>query len=150
MPTLAQVGFFLGHWTWFVLGAVLLGLELFAPGSVFLWFGIAAFGVGLLGLAFELGWQMEMLSFAILSLVTLAIWWRWFRVTAEETDQPFLNARAEGLVGRRFVLDTPIARGEGKVKVLDSVWRVRGPDLPAGTSVVVERVDGASLVVRPA
>ena len=52
------------------------------------------------------------------------------------------------LVGRSFRLDQPIVSGEGQVRVDDSVWRVVGPDLPAGSAVRVARLDGATLVVE--
>ena len=46
------------------------------------------------------------------------------------------------------MLDTPIAGGQGRIRVDDSVWRITGPDAPAGASVRVVRVDGATLVVE--
>ena len=50
-----------------------------------------------------------------------------------ERDQPFLNRRAEALVGRVFTLEKPIVDGVGTVRIDDTVWRVTGPDSPAGT-----------------
>ena len=38
--------------------------------------------------------------------------------------------------------------GVGKVVVDDSTWRVKGPDLPAGTHVRVVGVDGVVFVVE--
>ena len=64
------------------------------------------------------------------------------------TDQPWLNRRGAALVGRTFALDQPITGGEGRVRVDDSVWRVIGPDLPAGSRVRVSRIEGATLVVE--
>ena len=49
-----------------------------------------------------------------------------------------------------FVLSLPVSKihGVGKVTVDDSTWRVKGPDLPAGTHVRVEDVDGVVFIVR--
>ena len=47
------------------------------------------------------------------------------------------------------VLSEPIEQGSGRVKVDDSVWRVTGPDAPAGTKVRVTGGDGAVLTVEP-
>ena len=47
-------------------------------------------------------------------------------------DQPFLNRRAEGYVGRAFTLEKPIVDGIGTIRIDDTVWRVSGPDCPAG------------------
>ena len=32
----------LGDWNWLIAGVVLLALEVFVPGNVFVWFGVAA------------------------------------------------------------------------------------------------------------
>ena len=66
------------------------------------------------------------------------------------TDQPFLNRRTASYVGRVFTLEKPIVDGIGTVGIDDTVWRVTGPDTPAGSQVKVTRVDGAVLHVEPA
>jgi membrane protein implicated in regulation of membrane protease activity len=40
--------------------------------------------------------------------------------------------------------------GSGTVRVDDTIWRVSGPDCPAGSKVKVVRADGASLTVETA
>ena len=62
----------------------------------------------------------------------------------------FLNRRSDALVGRVFTLDKPIMDGSGTVRVDDTIWRVSGPDCPAGSRVKVVRADGASLTVEAA
>ncbi|MBE2187453.1 MAG: NfeD family protein, partial [Rhodothermales bacterium] len=62
----------------------------------------------------------------------------------------FLNRRAEGFIGRVFVLDEPILAGVGRVRIDDSVWRIEGPDTAAGQAVKVVAVDGATLRVERA
>jgi inner membrane protein len=47
-------------------------------------------------------------------------------------------------------LSEPIQNGRGKARIDDSVWRVEGADLPAGTQVKVMAVDGAILKVEAA
>ncbi len=47
-------------------------------------------------------------------------------------------------------LDHAIVNGVGKVEVDDSTWRVKGPDLPAGTRVRVTGVDGVIFVIERA
>ena len=64
---------------------------------------------------------------------------------------PFLNRRAEALIGHEFVLNEPIQAGFGNIRVEDSIWRVAGPDLPAGSRVTVIGVEkGVLLRVEPA
>jgi membrane protein implicated in regulation of membrane protease activity len=49
-----------------------------------------------------------------------------------------------------FVLEAPIENGFGKVRVGDSLWRVKGNDAASGARVRVTGVDGVVLVVEPA
>nr|WP_321455892.1 NfeD family protein [uncultured Cohaesibacter sp.] len=128
----------LGPWFWVVLGVLLLVLEILAPGTMFLWFGVAALVVGGLAFLFDFGWHSALILFAILSLVSVIAGRFILSKTAKSgTDKPLLNKRAEALVGDIYLLDEPITNGHGRVKVRDSYWRVRGPDCPAGSRVKV-------------
>ena len=65
----------LTYWHWWILGAVLIMIEIFAPEAFFLWMGIACGLVGfILLLAPELGWQYQLMVFSIFSLVSIAAW----------------------------------------------------------------------------
>jgi membrane protein implicated in regulation of membrane protease activity len=89
--------------------------------------------------------------FAALSLVSCFLYWKFVRrALTEPSEQPLLNRRAAQFIGRRYVLDTAIVNGQGKARVGDSQWLVEGPDLPAGATVEVIGVDGATLKVQPA
>lgn len=141
----------LGAWRWFVLGLVLLGLELVAPGTLLLWLGIAAVAVGLIAFAVDPGWQIELMAFAILGLFAAVGWWLYGRPdNAAASDRPMLNRRAERHVGKTFTLDQPVAQGEGRVRIDDTIWRVAGPDLPAGARVTVVAAEGSTLRIAPA
>ena len=140
----------LGPWSWWVLGLVLLGLEILVPGNVFVWFGVAALLTGVLALFTELGWQVELIVFVVLALVLVVAGRRLFARTTQPGEQPFLNDRAHRLVGSSYMLSAPIVDGHGQVKVDDTNWRVVGPDLPSGTRVKVVDADGAVLKVEKA
>lgn len=136
-------------WHWWILGLGLIVAETVLPGTFFLWMGISALVMGLIAWgAPALGWEMQLMLFALLSLVSIVGWRFWQRRHPDESDQPLLNRRAEQYVGRVFTLETPIENGFGKVRVGDSMWRVRGPDAPAGRQVRVTAVDGVVLVVE--
>ena len=134
-------------WAWLILGVVLVGAETLAPGVFLVWLGIAALLTGVLDWAFDLSWQTAGVIFALLTVLSVLAG----RVlTRGAKDAPPWLGRGEALVGRSFTLDQPITDGAGRIRVGDSVWRVVGPDLPAGAAVRVARVDGATLVVEPA
>jgi membrane protein implicated in regulation of membrane protease activity len=140
----------LGTWNWLVLGLVLMGVEVFAPGVFMLWLGLAALIVGLVSFAVAWSWQTQVIVFAVLAAAMVPLWRHFARRGACASDKPFLNRRAEGLIGRVFTLETPIVDGVGTVKIDDTVWRVSGPDAPAGGRVKIVSADGASLRVDAA
>ena len=140
----------LGGWTWWILGLALLAVEVMAPGFFFLWFGIAAILIGISALLIAWPWQLQIVGFGILSLISAVIGRKMLGYRDVESDDPNLNIRAARLEGRIFVLSEPIEAGSGRVKVDDSVWRVAGPDLPAGAKVTVTGSDGTTLKVEAA
>lgn len=137
----------LGPWSWFVLGLVLLGLEIAAPGTIFLWFGLSALVVGVIALVFDPNWQILVSIFLVLSIVSLLIGRRMMIRLASEKGDPGLNQRGSRYVGREFTLEKPLSEGAGNLSIDDTIWRITGPDLPAGTKVRVESIDGVRLVV---
>ncbi|MER2606952.1 MAG: NfeD family protein [Siculibacillus sp.] len=139
-----------GAWSWWVLGLVLLGLEILVPGFVLVWFGAAAILVGALALMVDWPLRILMLVWAVVSVVLLLAGRRWLRRTASHSQDPLLNDRAGRLVGRTFTLAEPLGENGGRLTIDDTVWRVTGPLLPAGSRVVVRSLDGTVLVVTPA
>jgi membrane protein implicated in regulation of membrane protease activity len=140
----------LGPWSWWVLGLVLLGLEILVPGNVFVWFGVAALLTGVLAFFAVVGWQVELIVFVVLAVVLVIVGRRVFARQAQPGEQPFLNDRGHRLVGNTYMLASPMVDGHGQVRVDDTNWRVTGPDLPSGTLVKVVDADGAVLKVEKA
>jgi membrane protein implicated in regulation of membrane protease activity len=138
----------LGAWNWFILAALMLLLEVLTPGMFMLWLGLTAIVVGALASAMTLPWQMQLILFAVLSIALVPVWWHFARKAEKAQDNPFLNRRAEGYVGRVFTLETAIVNGVGAVRIDDTVWRVSGPDCPAGAKVRVSSSDGPNLTVE--
>ena len=138
-------------WHWWILAGMLLILELTSPVFFFLWLGFSAAAVGFLLLVFpQIPLEGQLVLFGILSVVAVLAWRKYREVHPPVSDQPLLNQRGQQYAGRIFTLDHPIINGVGKVVVDDSTWRVKGPDLPAGTHVRVIGVDGVVFVVENA
>jgi membrane protein implicated in regulation of membrane protease activity len=139
----------LGAWAWVILGLLLIGVELLAPGGFFIWLGLAAIVTGLIDAVLSLSWQASSLLFAVLSIGAVILG----RLITRSSEQPldarsiFLNQRGQALVGQVFTLEAPIEHGEGRIRVGDSSWRVTGADRLAGAKVRVVRVEGSTLVV---
>src|SRR6202161_1641095 len=141
----------LGPWNWLIFGVVLMALELIAPGVFLFWLGLAALLVGLLSFVIHPSWQLQILMFAIFAVAAVPLWRRIARSNAAvSVSNPFLNKRADALVGRVFTLEKPIIDGAGTVRMADTVGRAAGPDTPAGSRVRIVQADGASLTVAAA
>ena len=139
----------LGIWGWFGLGLLLIAAEaLAAPGAFLIWIGLAAIAVGLIETVFVPGWIAEMLMFAALCVVSVLVGLRVYKAGTKGSESPALNERVEGFRGQVFALDEAISNGFGRIRVGDSVWRVKGPELPVGQRVKVCGVEGATLVVE--
>jgi inner membrane protein len=140
----------LGAWSWMILAAVLLVLEVIAPGIFFMWFGVAAAATALIVFRYDIGWQWQLVWFCGLSLACVLLANRYLRSHPLESDQPLLNERGARLIGQSFELVDPIVNGRGSIHAGDTIWRVTGPELPAGVRIKVVGTDGSVLKVEPA
>ena len=143
----------IAFWHWWVAAAVLAILEMVMPGTMLLWFAIAA---GVVGLAVmivpAIPWQVQLIAFGLLAVGAIYAWKRYQAKHPQIADSPTptLNKRADQYVGRTVVVTEPIVNGQGKAKVDDTVWRVTGPDAAVGDRVKIVGADGAFLKVDKA
>lgn len=135
-------------WAWIIAGLILLALELAVPGGYLLWLGIAGLITGLVVLFEPIAWPFQWLMFGVLSLVAIALWTRWSRNRPDQTDRPYLNRRGDSFVGHEAVLEQPIAGGFGRLTLGDTIWRIAGPDLPAGQRIRIVGSEGPVLLVE--
>jgi inner membrane protein len=82
--------------------------------------------------------------------LSLALAWYGKRLMdkGDVTDEPLLNKRSEQMIGRLATLTEPVVDGYGRIKIGDSLWRVKGPDLAKGAKVKVTSVVGNELVIE--
>jgi inner membrane protein len=139
-----------GSWTWWIVAGVLFLLELAMPGVIFIWLALAAVAIGIIAFFTDFSWQIQLVLFAVLSIVFVLIAKPWFRKRQlAGSDRPNLNRRMHAFVGRSFVLDQPIADGRGKISIEGTWWDVRGSDQPKGQWVTVTGVEDMRLIVEP-
>ena len=140
-------------WVLIVAGAVMILVEA-AFG------GFAGFDLVLIGSTFVLGGAVGLAIgdtnvgigvAAVLCVAYIAVGRRWVRNRLRR--QEGIHSNADALIGRTALVMTALSEhAPGQVKVRDEVWRARpeagqGPFEP-GAEVVVEAVDGVTLVVR--
>jgi len=138
-------------WYWLLLGLILAGAEMTAPGDFFLlFFGIAALVVG--GLAgFELvvaDW-LQWLLFSVIAVVSLLLFRPpLIRMSREQKSHP-----VDTMVGEAAVLLEDLPAGQtGKAELHGSTWSARNAGeapLHKGQRATVAKVDGLTLWLKP-
>ncbi len=142
---------FVSSYGWWILGALLLLGEVFLPGVYLLFFGIAALVIGANTLILpDLSWQSQLIGFAVVSGAAVLVGNRFYGRRSPAVADAGLNERTQRLVGRRASVSEAITNGRGRVALDDGWWSAEGPDLPAGTPVVIEAANGSVLRVQPA
>jgi hypothetical protein len=137
-------------WGWIVIGAILLGAELFAIDAQFylIFVGVGALAVGLLGLlGMEFPAWGQWLLFAGLSLA--------FMVTLRRQLYEKMRGRAIGIqdsaIGGRIVIVEDLAPGNScRAEYRGSTWtaiNVGEESIPAGTEARIGSVEGLHLNV---
>jgi membrane protein implicated in regulation of membrane protease activity len=132
------------YWHWFILGVALMIAEALAPGSFLIWFGLSALVTGTLVWAMPtIAWQVQCAVFAVMAVIDIVVWRQIKARRPDATSHPSLNQRGQQYLGQRFVLNDAIVNGQGRLIIDDTQWKILGPDMPVGTSIIVEQVDGA-------
>ena len=138
-------------WAWMILGAVLLGAELFAVDAQFylVFLGVSA---AVVGLATLFGLQLpewgQWLSFAIVSLIFFATFRKALYVKIRGGGEGY----EQRYVGQVVKVDEEIASGgRGRAQYRGSDWNVQNVgELPIaeGSHAKVVEVDGLTLKVE--
>ena len=140
-------------WLWMYAGALLMFLEMLAPGFVIFFFGLSAATVGLcrfaFGAAFDLTWQLAAFSgFSILYLLFLRRLLKRVFVGSVATSRADFENEAVGRFGRvTAAVNPPLT---GRVMIGDAEWTaVSDSPVAAGTDVKVVAQDNLTMKVAP-
>lgn len=138
-------------WSWMILGAVILGAELFAIDAQFylVFLGVSAALVGLAGL---LGIAMpewgQWMAFAVLSLLSFFT----FRKSLYEKIRGGAVGFRESLSGNTVNIDAEIPAGaETRLNYRGTKWTARNigdTAIAAGTRATIVEVDGLTLRIK--
>jgi membrane protein implicated in regulation of membrane protease activity len=134
-----------------LIAALVLGIaELAVPGVFLVFLAIAAAFTGVMALAFpDLPVAVQLVAFAVWSVVAVTIGKRWYRDYPVEGGDPLLNDRAARLIGQIVIVETALVDGQGRVLVGDGSWPARGPDAAVGTRVRIVAVMDGAVAVEP-
>ena len=136
----------LGDSLWWVIGIVLVIGEVVLPGTFLIWFAFAAFGVGLVGLVFDMSGMNQVIVFSLLSFASLSLGYL-MRKRRGDPEVPAFADRTQAYMGKTYTVVEAIENGQGKIQVGDSVWLAEGEDCPIGGSVKVIDSRGNVLLI---
>lgn len=139
------------YWHWIAFGLLLLSGELLGTAGYFLWLGISAVLVGLILIVLPVIWQLQWVSFAVFSLVTTWLWWRYqHKKDRSANAKSVLNQRERQMIGKTTRLVEDIQRGSCRIRLGDTTWSAKSEqDIPAGTLIKVVDVEGIILFIEP-
>ena len=141
----------LGPWKWMIIGVLLLVLEMLTGSMFLLWPAIAAVIVGVALFILPIGWEMQLVLFAIVS--ALGLFWgeKYLRPRlSNDSAADDLNDRSSRMVGTRVSAIGDFKLGKGRVKVDDTEWAasIEAGDPKAGDELRILTVSGASVTVE--
>ena len=115
---------FVSPWPWVIVGAILIGLEIVAPGVFLLWIGLGAVIVGLSVLvAPELALAWQLLVFAVAMLGSIGIGFAIQRKSRISTTATTLNRELDALIGRQVEAIEAFSGGRGRIRVGDTSYK---------------------------
>lgn len=135
------------HWLWFAAALVLAGLEIAVPGAFLIWLAGAALVTAILTMTLGIGWELQLVVFAILAIVSVLSGREWLRRHPPQSADPALNRRGDRMVGTVVTVIEPFVHGEGRVQIGDSPWSATGPNLAKGSRARIVAVDGSRVTV---
>ncbi|MDE8653960.1 NfeD family protein [Novosphingobium album (ex Liu et al. 2023)] len=137
------------HYAWLAIGLVLAVAEMAIPGVFLIWMAGAALITGLLSWFVPIPLPLQIVMFAVLSIIAVFTGRRFLRDHPVVSADPKMNQRGERVVGEMVVVTQAIEGGSGRVRLGDSEWLAKGADAVPGTRLRVAGHDGVVLMVEP-
>ncbi|MCL2849192.1 MAG: NfeD family protein [Micrococcales bacterium] len=138
-------------WLWWLGIALVFGIaEMLLLTLVLIMFAGGALAAALAALLGVPLWG-QVLTMAVVSALLLAALRPWL-LRNWRRRTPLVETNVAGYVGRTAVVVVPVDAAGGRVKLTGQVWTARteaGVVVPAGASVRVVQIDGATAVVVP-
>jgi membrane protein implicated in regulation of membrane protease activity len=136
---------------WFLIGLLFALLELMVPGLVIIFFGVGAWITALLSLIFDMSIGIQILTFVISSVLSLAFLGGWFKNLIFQQKNPKYESDDDEFIGKRAVAKTQInATVPGKITFKGTLWKAESAEnIEAGQAVEIIDKESITLIVKP-
>jgi len=135
---------------WFLVGVVLLLLELALPGLIIFFFGLGAWIVALCLVLFDINLTWQLLIFVISSLAGLVLLRKFLKDKFFKEDDSNKASLEEEFIGKTAIADTNLEPGvSGKVNFKGTQWpAISNETIEKGEKVRIVERDSITLIVK--
>ncbi|MFN6992496.1 MAG: NfeD family protein [Fervidobacterium sp.] len=136
---------------WIIFGVILMAIEIFTPTFFIFWFGLGSLAAAVVAYFYE-NTIFELLTFIIVSGV-LVLSTR--KLAKKISGEEVRSINVDEIIGKEAIVIEKIdnRKSKGVVKVSGDMWRAVSYDdnvtFENGEYVIIEKVEGAHVVVRP-
>lgn len=136
---------------WFLIGLVLLLLELIIPGFVIIFFGVGAWITAVVCLIFNIGVNIQLAVFTFSSVLLLLLLRRYLRKQFFSEDKSVVETLADEFLGKTAVVESDIKKGfPGKVSFKGTTWTAMSDETAKkGQLVEIIGKESINLIVKP-
>ncbi len=137
------------YWIWLALAGGFIILEILTLSLIFFSFAIAAL-VGAIGAALWVGGSFQWIGFAVTAVLSLAIIRPFVRKYLFRKSSGG-STGVDALINLEALTLTEITDVTGTIRLRNETWTARciTGSIPAGSQVLVARIDGAVAIVAP-
>jgi membrane protein implicated in regulation of membrane protease activity len=136
---------------WFLIGLLLFLLELVLPGFVIFFFGVGAWITALLCLIASPGINVQIIVFAITSVISLAALRKMIQRKFFYSKEGLSESVEDEFTGREATALTDLEPGKnGKIDFKGTTWKAES-DTPVreGQTVIIKKKDSFKIIVEP-
>lgn len=136
---------------WFIIGLIFLVLELILPGFVVFFFGLGAWVTSLVCLIANPGTNLQMVIFALTSVITLIAFRRMLKKKIFTTNDINSKSVDDEFTGGKALALTSFSKGSnGKVEYKGTTWTATSEkEISAGDTVIIMSRENINLIVEP-
>lgn len=136
---------------WFIIGLALILLEFSLPGLIVIFFGAGAWITSLSCLMFDIGFNFQILIFAISSVLLLVLLRRHIKERFFGANENIDDTLMEEFIGRMATTLTDLKKNQpGKVDFKGTEWKaVADVDIKKGQQVRIVSKESITLKVAP-
>jgi membrane protein implicated in regulation of membrane protease activity len=136
---------------WFILGLVLLLLELVLPGFVIFFFGVGAWVTALVCLFANPGINLQVVIFAVTSVIALLAFRKLIQNKFIYSRNDKSDAVEDEFTGKEAVAVNDFGSDKkGKVEFKGTSWKAESrSEIHAGQTVIIIEKDNFKLIVEP-